>query len=53
MGGKPVKLSTIIIVVAILYLIGDATSGGSSGGSTPKNPHPVSTVCNKYFRGGC
>lgn len=51
---KPVSWSTIIIVVALLYLWADASgNGGSSGNSTPKNPHPVSTVCNKYFRGGC
>jgi len=50
---KPISWSTIIIVVGLLYLWADASGNGDSGNSTPKNPHPVSTVCNKYFRGGC
>ncbi len=42
-----------LLVAGVLLVIsgGAGAATGAGHGSTP--PHPISTVCNQYFKGGC
>jgi hypothetical protein len=43
------SLTTILVIIACLYFWSKSQETGTT--HTPK--HPVSTVCNQYFKGGC